>query len=394
MDVRIYLFLIVFISAPAFTCEKGAAALSRVVEGRINGRFPIRAEKLQTQVSEVKDVLPKSLSSTDEKDIAKFLTEAHNNGPIKSEAQFFKTKEKLDNLLSSKGYLEPSEISNQIFERTLNQRHISLENSFARVLNEETSGFLRNSAYTDGDAALSKGLKALEKGEPMTSETKAALKELANDIDDFESTSMAVNFSKMKDKSTESKSWVDGYFSDVAKKEVQRNPSLNPYKPSTSATSTATKNPDVVKMKLEGSESGQGAWEFSIKKNDPDFVYITDIKTGLEFAVKDSRARSILRGRVYKEWALAHPKEAKVKNLELLKADVEKGTSAITQTMGQLLEEVGTMTASHSDKASQVLKNVNELKQSAKQLKESLADAEDWELQSILKKLQSLYKEI
>lgn len=389
--MRICLILALFFSAPSFACKQGAAALGKVVGRQMNERFPLRPEKLQSQMTEVKDVLPKSLSSADEVKVATFLDEAHNAGPIKSQMQFFERKEELNKILSNMGHSNSDELAEAILSRTLLQRHIGNEATYAHALNSETEDFIHMSGIKFNDQALSKSLKALEEGKAVPKDAITDLKELSRDVNGFEMTSMRNTFSKMDAKATESKSWIDGYFVDSSKKEFVRNPSLNPYKPSVDPASLKARNPDVVKLKLEGTESGQGSWEFAIKRSDDQFVYVTDTKTGMEFVIKDDRARGILRARAYQEWAALNPREAKLKNVEVLQNSLDNGVNNIRGVMSELLGEAKRMAEADLEKSGQVLSSINQLKEKTETLAKSADDAEGWELKPLIKEVQDLF---
>ncbi|MBK24818.1 MAG: hypothetical protein CME70_12540 [Halobacteriovorax sp.] len=392
--MRAYLVLFLFFSPPSFACKKGVEALGKVVDQKINGRFPLRPEALQSKLKDVKDIIPKSLSTADEKVIAKFIDDAHNSGPIRSQMDFFERRKELEDILSKQGHLNERELAESILNKTFNQRHIGNENSFAHALNNETSDFIQMSGYTYNKQALQKGLDALDDGKKLPAAVQKDLRDLARDIDDFEMVSMRNSFRTMNDKASESKSWIEGFATDTSKKEITRNPSLNPYKPSVDPSSIKTKNPDIVKLKLEGQDSSQGAWEFILKKGDDKFVYVRDLKTGLEIPIKDNRAWNILRGRAYREWAVANPREAKVKNLAILEAELEKGTHAIRDVMSSLLGDAKQLISADIEKSSQVISNINQLKSKSKLLADSVDDAEAWELKGLIQEVQKLYNSL
>ena len=131
-----------------------------------------------------------------------------------------------------------------------------------------------------------------------------------------------------------------------------------------------------------------------MKKGDDKFVYVRDLKTGLEIPIKDNRAWNILRGRAYREWAVANPREAKVKNLAILEAELEKGTHAIRDVMSSLLGDAKQLISADIEKSSQVISNINQLKSKSKLLADSVDDAEAWELKGLIQEVQKLYNSL
>ncbi len=390
--MRVCLILFLLISPPSFACKKGVEALEKVINRKINGRFPLRPEALQSKLKEVKNVIPKHLSSSDEKVIAKFLDDAHNSGPIKSQMDFFERRKELEDILSKQGHLNERELADSILNRTFNQRHIGNENTFAHALNDETTDFIQMSGYTYNKQALQKGLDAAQDGKKLPAAVQKDLRDLARDIDDFDMVSMRNSFRNMNDKSKEAKEWIEGFATDTSKREIIRDPKLNPYKPSVDGASIKTRDPDVVTLKLEGNDKTHGAWEFVLKKGDDKFVYVRDLKTGLEFPIKDTRARGILRGRVFREWAVANPKDAKVKNLAILESELEKGTHAIRDVMSTLLGEAKQMAGANIEKSTQVISDIGKLKEKSKLLAGSVDEADSWEIKGLIKEIQELYQ--
>lgn len=399
--MRVSLILTLFIWAslsPAFSCEKGAEAIATVyrkIDRRVE-RFPLRPEKLRAQLEEVKDAIPKnkSLSSSDEAKIAKFLDDAHNKGPIKTEMEYFQRREELGQMLKNLGHLNPDEILDSVFRRTFKQRHIGNENTFRHTLNEETSDFITSSGYKQNSPSLNKAIANVDEGKPIPQGVKDDIEELVRDVNDYELTSMRNSFSQMKDKSNSSKEWMEGYFTDVSKREIARDPSLNPYKASIDPASVKSRDPDVITFKLEGSDRGHGSFEFVLKKGDTEFVYVRDVKTGLEFPIKDERVRGILRGRAYREWAVLNPKEARVRNVGIIQKELENEVH-LRNAMDSALGRARDMAASDVQRSSQVLSNVSELQSEGNDLKKLLDDdVQDWQIKDSLRKFRDLFESL